>query len=97
MPRYVALINWTDQGIRNASETTARAEAFRALLQGLGGELIDLYWTLGSYDIVAVMDAPDDETATAALLKVGALGNIRSTTLRAFSSADMTRILAKAG
>jgi uncharacterized protein with GYD domain len=97
MGRYVSLINWTDQGIRNYKDTRQRAEAFGSMVQGLGGRVVDIYWTQGPYDIVSIVDLPDDESATAAMLKVGALGNVRTTTLRAFSADDMARIVEKAG
>jgi uncharacterized protein with GYD domain len=95
MPTYVTLLNWTDQGIRNYKDTAKRAEAFAASMQKLGAKLLNFYWTVGPYDIVAVVEAPDDETATAALLQVGGVGNIRSTTLRAFGREEMDRIIAK--
>ncbi|MGH7685817.1 MAG: GYD domain-containing protein [Candidatus Dormibacteria bacterium] len=95
MARYVGLFNWTDQGVRNDKQTTARGEAFASLLKSLGAQLIDLHWTLGPYDIVAVMEAPDDETMTAAMLKLGEGGNVRSTTMRAFTSEEVDKIIAK--
>jgi len=97
MARYVGLITWTDQGIRNFKDTAKRGEAFASLLEGLGGKVVELYWTLGAYDLVGIIEAPDDETATAAMLKLGALGNVRTTTLRAFDSDEVARIVAKAG
>jgi uncharacterized protein with GYD domain len=95
--RYVGLISWTEQGIRNYKDTKQRADAFGSMLEGMGGKLVDLYWTLGSYDIVGIIDAPDDETVTAAMVKLGALGNVRTTTMRAFSSDEVARIVQKAG
>lgn len=96
MPTYVTLLNWTDQGIRNYQDTAKRAEAFAAAVQKLGAKLLNVYWTIGSYDLVAVVEAPDDETATAALLQLGGVGNVRTTTLRAFGREEMDRIIAKA-
>ncbi|OEJ25020.1 GYD family protein [Streptomyces agglomeratus] len=96
MPTYVTLLNWTDQGIRAYRDTPQRAEAFAAAAQKLGAKLLNIYWTVGSYDLVAVVEAPDDETATAMLLQVGGLGNVRTTTLRAFDREEMDRIIAKA-
>jgi uncharacterized protein with GYD domain len=96
MSTYIALVNWTDQGIRAYRETVSRADAFAAALEKLGAKLVTFYWTVGQYDMVAVVEAPDDETITAALLQVGALGNIRSATLRAFDKDEMTRIIARA-
>ena len=97
MPTYVVLLNWTDQGIRNYKETLDRAEAASKALEALGGRMKDLYWTLGPHDVVAIAEAPDDETATAFALAAGAQGSIRSTTLRAFDREEVKRILAKVG
>ncbi|WP_406390802.1 GYD domain-containing protein [Streptomyces sp. NBC_00887] len=96
MPTYVALLNWTDQGVRNYKDTAKRSEAFRSAAHKLGAKLLSIYWTVGPYDLVAVVEAPDDETATAALLQLGGVGNIRSTTLRAFGAEEMEGIIAKA-
>lgn len=96
MPTYVALLSWTDQGVRNYKDTAKRAEAFGSAVQKLGAKLLSIYWTIGPYDLVAVVEAPDDETATAALVQLGGVGNVRSTTLRAFDREEMERILAKA-
>ncbi|WP_328396399.1 GYD domain-containing protein [Streptomyces sp. NBC_00390] len=95
MPTFVALLNWTDQGVRGYKDTPQRAEAFAAAAQKLGVKVLNEYWTVGPYDMVVVMEAPDDETATAALLQAGGLGNVRSTTLRAFGRDEMDRIIAK--
>lgn len=95
MPTYIALLNWTDQGVRGYKDTAKRAEAFAAATQRLGANLLDIYWTLGPYDLVAVIDAPDDETASAALLQLGGAGNVRTTTLRAFGQEEMDHIIAK--
>lgn len=96
VPTYITLLNWTDQGIRAFKDTAKRSEAFGAALQKLGGKLVAVYWTVGPYDLVAIVEAPDDESATAALLQVGALGNVRSTTLRAFGRDEVDGIIAKA-
>ncbi|MFD2768219.1 GYD domain-containing protein [Micromonospora eburnea] len=96
MPTYVALLNWTDQGIRGYKDTAKRAEAFATATQNLGANLMNIYWTVGPYDLVAVVEAPDDETATAAFLQLGGAGNVRTTTMRAFGREEMNRIIAKA-
>ncbi|MFE4329269.1 GYD domain-containing protein [Streptomyces sp. NPDC056831] len=96
MLTYVALLNWTDQGIQNYRDTAQRADAFGAAVQKLGAKLLNIYWTVGPYDLVAVVEAPDDETATAALLQLGGAGNVRTTTLRAFDQEEMDRIIGKA-
>jgi uncharacterized protein with GYD domain len=97
MPRYVGLINWTDQGIRNYRDTVRRVEEGRAAAEQLGVRILDVYWTLGRFDIVVVSEAPDDEAATAFLLQLGSLGNVRTETLRAFSADEMTRIIERTG
>ena len=94
MPTYVTLINWTDQGIKNYKDTVDRADSARKVAADMGGS-IDVLWTLGEYDIVVTSDFPDDETATAFLLKLGSLGNLRTKTMRAFESTDVERIIKK--
>jgi uncharacterized protein with GYD domain len=95
MATFITLGNFTDQGIRNIKDTTKRADAFKAMAQKAGATVKELYYTMGQHDIVAIVEAPDEETATALLLSVGALGNIRSQTLRAFSREEMAKIIAK--
>jgi uncharacterized protein with GYD domain len=97
VPTYVVLLNWTDQGVRSYKDTLDRAEAASKALEALGGRMKDLYWTLGPHDVVAIAEAPDDETATAFALATGAQGSIRSTTLRAFDREEVKGILAKVG
>jgi uncharacterized protein with GYD domain len=94
---FVSLVNWTDQGIKNFKESAKRADAFAELVEKSGGSVKAIYWTLGEYDVVAIFDGPDAETATAVLLQVGALGNVRTTTLEAFDREAFDRIVAKAG
>jgi uncharacterized protein with GYD domain len=96
MPTYVALIDWTDQGVRNYKESVDRYEAAQGALEALGVRFTDIHWTLGAHDIVAVVDAPDDETLAAGLLAVAGQGNIRTTTLRAFSADQMRSIVGRA-
>jgi uncharacterized protein with GYD domain len=95
MATFIVLGNFTDQGIRNVKQTTQRAKAFREIAQKAGVKVKEIYWTLGEYDVVVIMDAPNDETATSLLLSVGSLGNIRSKTLRAFSEDEMGKIITK--
>ncbi len=96
MPTYISLINWTEQGVQNFKDTVDRYEAAQDQFRQRGVEFTNIWWTLGDHDIVAVMDAPDDESAAAALLAVGAQGNIRTKTLRAFSRDEMRGIIDKA-
>jgi uncharacterized protein with GYD domain len=95
MAKYISLLNWTEQGVKGYKETVDRADAAKKVAADMGGSL-DVLWTLGAYDVVAISEFPDDETATAFLLKVGSLGNVRSTTLRAFDADEIERIIAKA-
>ena len=96
MATYVTLANFTDQGIRNFSDTTKRAKAFMELVDQMGGEVKSIVWTMGAYDLVTITEAPDDETATAVALKVAALGNVRTTTLRGFNMEEIQEIIEKA-
>jgi uncharacterized protein with GYD domain len=97
MPTYVSLIKWTEHGIKNYKDSPSRAADFTKLVESLGGSVRELLWTTGEYDLVSVMEFPDDEDAAAAALRVGSLGSVRSTTTRAFSADEMGSIIAKAG
>jgi uncharacterized protein with GYD domain len=97
MTTYVSLINWTEQGIKNFRDTTQRADDFSRLVEGSGGRVRELLWTVGEYDVVCIAEYPDDETAVAALLRVGSTGNIRSNTLRAFNAEEMAGIIRRTG
>lgn len=96
MPTYITLANFTDQGIRNFKDITKRAQAYREMVQQMGGTFKDMYWTMGTYDVVSITEFPDDEMATAAALKVAALGNVRTTTLRGFGMEEMQSIIQRA-
>ena len=96
MPRYVVLLNWTEQGVRGFRDTVDRAEAARGAFAAVGARMTDIYWTVGPYDIVTVVEAPDDETLSATLLSLGGTGNLRSTTMRAFDADEMRGVIAKA-
>jgi len=95
MVTYVVLAKFTDQGVKNAKESPKRAEAFRKMAQTFEVTVKDIFWTQGRYDIVTIVEAPDELSATALNLSLGALGNIRTESLRAFSSAEMMKIVAK--
>ena len=93
MASFVTLAKFTDQGIKNVNPTTKRAEAFRDMAKKMGVTVKDIYWTLGRFDVVAIFEAPDDETANRLVLRLGSLGNVRTETLRAFSAQEMGQIL----
>ena len=95
MPTYIVLGQFTDQGIRNVKDTTRRVETVKAMAAKVGVTIKDVYWTLGQYDIATIVDAPDDASVNALLLSVGALGNVRTQTLRAFSADEMGHILGR--
>ena len=92
MPTYIVLTNFTDQGLRDIKDTTKRADAFKALAKASGATVKDIYWTLGAHDLVGIVEAPNDETLTRALLALGAQGNVRTTTLRAFSAEEFAKL-----
>ena len=97
MPTYVSLTHWTEQGIKNYKDAMTRLYDFTKLAESMGGRVREALYTVGEYDIVVVAEFPDDETATAALLKVGSLGNIRTNTMRAFTADEMSGIISRTG
>ena len=97
MPKYVLLLNWTDQGIANVKETVNRYHAAKQLVESKGGTFDAIFWTQGPYDLVAVTEVPDEETGTAINLQLGATGNLRTLTMRAFTEDEMTGIIEKMG
>lgn len=95
MAYYVGLLNFTDQGIKAVKETTKREKALRDLAKGMGVTVKESLWTLGRHDVVLMLEAANDETITALMLKLGSLGNVKSETLRAFNASEMEGILSK--
>ncbi len=95
MATYIVLTSFTEQGVKNAKETVKRSEAFKEMAKKCDVTVRDLYWTIGQYDIVSIVDANDDESATALALSVAGRGNVRRQTMRAFSAAEMENVLKK--
>ena len=95
MATYVVLAKFTDQGIRNAKESPKRADAFKEMAKTFGVTVKELVWTQGRYDIVTIVEAPDESAAMSLNLSLGTLGNVRTETLRAISAAEMTKIIGK--
>jgi uncharacterized protein with GYD domain len=95
MANYIALVNFTDQGVRHIQQTTERAKALINAASNLGVKIKEIYWTMGAFDAVITAEARDDETVTAFAMSMGALGNIRTQTLRAFSADEVNKILEK--
>lgn len=94
MATYISLINYTDQGIRAVKDSPRRLDAAKALLKSMGGELKEFYLTLGVHDLVVVVEAPGDEVVARFVLALASAGNVRTTTLKAFSEAEYRKIIA---
>ncbi len=95
MATFITTIKYTQQGIKGIDETTKRAAALKLAAKKIGVKVTGIYWTLGEHDGLLIFDAPDDETATALALHLGALGNVHTSTSRAFTAPEMDAILAK--
>jgi uncharacterized protein with GYD domain len=95
MAMYVSLLQFTEQGIRNVKDTIKRGTAATAEAEKMGAKVTESFWTMGAYDVVLLLEAPNDETVSAFSLKIGAQGNVKSQTMRAFSRKEMEGILAK--
>jgi uncharacterized protein with GYD domain len=93
MATFITTLHFTEQGIKAVQDTCDRAAAFKATAKKMGVKVTGIYWMLGAFDGVIVLEAPDEETATAALLHLGALGHIRTQTARAFDAAEMQKVL----
>jgi len=93
MPTFITLVNFTDQGIKNVKDSPDRLQAFKAAAEKMGVKVKDVYYTIGSHDLVTVLEGTG-EAVTAVLLKIGSLGNVRTQTLRGFSPEDFKKILA---
>ncbi len=93
MPTYIALISLTDQGIRTIKDDPGRVRAAEPIAQREGVRIVDEWWTMGPYDAVMIAEAPDDETMNRFLLGAARQGNIRTTTMRAFTRDEISSII----
>jgi uncharacterized protein with GYD domain len=93
MPHYIIRLTWTEQGIRTIKDAPKRNAAGRAAIEKLGGRMVEDYITLGEYDSVAIVELPNDEAVTELLLATGRQGNIRTTTLKAFTTEEWMPII----
>ncbi len=93
MATFITTIHFTEQGIKTVRDTSERAAAFKGTAKKMGVKVTGTYWTLGAFDGVIICEAPDEETATAALLHLGAQGNLRTQTTRAYDATEMQKIL----
>ena len=96
MATFISLVNFTQQGVRDFKDSPDRAGKFKSMAQKAGVTVKDVYWTMGAYDAVLILDAPDDKTVTAAMLGLASLGNVRTQTLRGFSSSEVKDIISRA-
>lgn len=94
MATFIVLLDYTDRGIRNVRDSPQRADSFNEFAEKHGAKIVSQYWTIGSHDGVFVMEAPDDEVAASVLLHLGAGGNVRTTTLRAFDWVEAQELIA---
>ncbi len=94
MPTFISYLNWTEQGIRNVKDAPNRAEAARAAIKKLGGEIKDIYLTTGQYDLLAIVDLPDADAMAKFALILAQQGNVRSTTVRGFTEDEFRDIIA---
>jgi uncharacterized protein with GYD domain len=93
MATFITTLHFTEQSIKTARDTCARATGFKSAAEKMGIKLIGQYWTLGTFDGVIVFDAPDEATATAAMLHLSSQGNLRTQTVRALDAAEMQKVI----
>jgi uncharacterized protein with GYD domain len=94
---YISMLNWTDYGIRNVRGTLQRVKGATDFAENFGVRIKEVYWTVGSYDSVIIVEAPDDKTFSAFMFELGARGTVRSNSLRAYNDDEMSEILEKLG
>ena len=95
MATYISFLNFTEQGVKTIKDLPTRIAAGRQAFEANGGKLLNYYLTLGAQDAVVVYEFPDDETAASMALAQAGLGNIRTTSMRAFTEAEIPGILSK--
>ena len=95
MATFITTIKFTQQGIKDIDHSTKRAAIFKTEAKKLGAKVKEVYWTFGDHDGLLILEAPDDETATAVILHLGAMGNVHTSTCRAYTASEMEKIVAK--
>jgi uncharacterized protein with GYD domain len=95
MATFITTIKFTQRGIKDIDHSTKRAASFKAEAKKLGAKVKDIFWTTGEHDGLLILEAPDEETASAVILHLGAMGNVHTSTCRAFTAAEMENIVAK--
>jgi uncharacterized protein with GYD domain len=97
MATYISTVRFTETGLKNIRDTGKRAAAFKSAAKKMGVKVAEVYWTLGPFDGLLIFEAPDDESATAAMLQLSSAGNVHTQTVRAFKAPEMEAILGKLG
>jgi len=92
MATYITLLRWTQQGVARVKDSPKRLDAGRKAFKKFGVEIKDTYLTMGRYDLVCVIEGPDDETVARALLTLGSQGNVQTETLKAWTEDDFRKI-----
>jgi uncharacterized protein with GYD domain len=95
MATFISLVNLTEKGTQDFKASPDRAAKFKTMAQKLGVTVSQVYWTMGIYDAVLILEAPDDQTAAAALMGLVSLGNVKTQTLRAFNATEMKEIISR--
>jgi uncharacterized protein with GYD domain len=95
MPTYIAMVKWTQQGLKDINESASRLDVARKNFESAGVTIKDFYLVMGRYDTIAIMEAPDDASVAAAMLKAASLGSITSETCRAFTEAEYRQIISR--
>jgi uncharacterized protein with GYD domain len=94
MTTFVILLRWTEKGVEHIRESPNRVEQFSQVVKKAGGEVTSFHMTLGAYDLMTVIEVPDDETGANVSLSLRSLGNVKVETLRAFNEDEFRKIIA---
>jgi len=95
MATFITTLKFTQKGLEAIADTTKRAADFASALEKLGGKVVNIYWTHGPADGLVIFEAPDDETATALMLRQASKGMVHTATVRAFDASEMDKIVGK--
>jgi uncharacterized protein with GYD domain len=95
MVTYIGLMKFTDKGLQGVKGTTQRAAAAKEIAGRYGVTMREIWWTLGEYDVVCVLDAADEQSLSAFNLAIASQGNVHPQSLRAFSASEMDKVLAR--
>ena len=96
MPTFICFLNWTDQGAKKAKESPKRYQAARNMAEKLGGKLLSSYVTTGQYDVVVTLDMPNGEAMVKFVTALSAAGNVRTTTVRAYTPDEFGKLASEA-